>query len=517
MEEETYNCLIPRCLLVVLIVVQALLIIYYGNEKQGFIMDEYYTWMSANSYDNPEFKVPIGHWTDTEFLKEYFTVQEGEQFAYPAVWNNLKADVHPPLYSWVLHTICSFFTNYLSKWFGLCLNLAYAILISILVYLTAKDITGNCYVGLAATLLYSLSNWAISSAMYIRMYQQLVLMISWSCFWHVRNIEVCDLKKSAYIQLGIITVLGAITHYHFLIFAFFEALFYCISKMAKKDKSNVWKYILVMGISAVISVLIFPPMIRDIFFGYRGTEAFSNLIKGDGYMYTLSSIWNMIDNRLLAGIPIWIIVLMIAMALFEVVKKYSNYDKVRVFLKLGIVLTPTMGFALLVAKTAPYLTDRYYFGIGPVFAVFIVCILSIIINNLIKIRFKRWLTLIISFLLSITTLYTANINYLNDFINDQRKSIQDTECSNYLYIIDKNTWKVMDNINVLWDMEQIYFTEENQISGIQGENMNEDVLLLGIVSDNTTGIVDKLKQIYGYNNAQYICRNGDTVTFCLTK
>ena len=114
-------------------------------------------------------------------------------------------------------------------------------------------------------------------------------------------------------------------------------------------------------------------------------------------------------------------------------------------------------------------------------------------------------------------IYTANINYLNDFINDQRKSIQDTECSNYLYIIDKNTWKVMDNINVLWDMEQIYFTEENQISGIQGENMNEDVLLLGIVSDNTTGIVDKLKQIYGYNNAQYICRNGDTVTFCLTK
>ena len=123
MGEKVKKLILPRYLLIVIIVIQGLLIIFYGNKKQGFIMDEYYTWMSANSFDNPEFVVPMNQWTSTKFLTEYFTVQKGEQFAFISVWNNLKADVHPPLNSWILHIICSLFTDTLSKWFGLILNL----------------------------------------------------------------------------------------------------------------------------------------------------------------------------------------------------------------------------------------------------------------------------------------------------------------------------------------------------------------------------------------------------------
>ena len=293
-------------------------------------------------------------------------------------------------------------------------NLVYAIFITILIYLTAKTVSGNYIVGLAAAFLYSCRNFAFSSAMYIRMYQQLVLMISWSCYWHVKNIGECNVKKSRYGLLCVITVLGTITHYHFLIFAFFEAVFYCISKWVCKHKRDVWKYFFSMGISAITSVLIFPPMIRDIFFGYRGTEAFSNLLHGDGYLNTANLVWNIIDNRLLAGIPIYIYVLMIISAIIIIVKQYGS-DKKDKIIQLGMLFLPTMGFFLIVVRTAPYITDRYYFGIGAVIAVFIVCIVSIILQYLVKTRLHNAFLLSLCVVLPIVTLFKMNVNYLNAF------------------------------------------------------------------------------------------------------
>ena len=107
--------------MVVLLLLQLAVLFYYGGRKAGFHEDELYTYYSSNK--TAGLFVNDRQWTQGEELRNDFVVLGGEGFRYDVVWQMQSWDVHPPLYYFLFHTICSLFPGVFSKWLGIAVNL----------------------------------------------------------------------------------------------------------------------------------------------------------------------------------------------------------------------------------------------------------------------------------------------------------------------------------------------------------------------------------------------------------
>ena len=120
----------------VIVLSTALLAWQIAFHKENFHVDELWTYAHANStqgaYLSPRIDSYLKYvrtdlfyrWIPGEAFHDYLTVQPEEAFRYGHIGENLKVVEHPPLYFWLLHTICSFFPDVFSKWQSAGLNLA---------------------------------------------------------------------------------------------------------------------------------------------------------------------------------------------------------------------------------------------------------------------------------------------------------------------------------------------------------------------------------------------------------
>ena len=94
-----------------------------GARKDGFDIDEYFTYGLANSYHQPFLNTETGRWISGKAFSDYLTAS-GHAHEYLNVYENQIADVHPPLYYLFVHAVCSVFRNPpFTKWTGIGLNL----------------------------------------------------------------------------------------------------------------------------------------------------------------------------------------------------------------------------------------------------------------------------------------------------------------------------------------------------------------------------------------------------------
>ena len=101
-----------RLIMVLILVVQLLNVLYWGSKKEGYYIDELWTYGLANSYEAPFLWEKAGYmneWHEPEFYMDYLVANEGEKFAFHSVYENQARDVHPPFYYMILHTVCSLF------------------------------------------------------------------------------------------------------------------------------------------------------------------------------------------------------------------------------------------------------------------------------------------------------------------------------------------------------------------------------------------------------------------------
>lgn len=129
-----------------LLVAQLSIIFFFATKKNGLFIDEIWTYNLSNSYFNPF----IGNASkffntvlDGSFFYNSLTVQQNQIFSYASVFASQAADVHPPLYYCLIHTICSFFPNTFSIWFGLAPNILFFVLVYFFIVAISYDITKN--------------------------------------------------------------------------------------------------------------------------------------------------------------------------------------------------------------------------------------------------------------------------------------------------------------------------------------------------------------------------------------
>ena len=351
--------------LALFIIAALCLLIFYGNRKAGFHEDEYYSYYSTNR--SLGLYEPDGAWQDRQTVLDEFSVVSGEGFSYSRVREAQSWDVHPPFYYYLLHTVCSLTPGVFSKWQGLFLNMLAFVLNAVLLALT-----GRCFfrkLDLAApfpeagavilTAFWCLNPAVISGVLFIRMYEWLTVFVLALCLLHLEldfSRPVFSLRFLA--GLFLISFLGFMTQYFFVIYLFFTGLFtvlLCLFRKGLSPKQKLFcvlRYAITAAAALVAGVLYYRAALSHIFRGYRGEEAQESFFDLHNLTERLSYFGSLLNTGMFAGfLPVFLILAALCLILsFLLKKKLTGSEKHSLLPVLYLLFTTAASF-LTIAKT----------------------------------------------------------------------------------------------------------------------------------------------------------------------
>lgn len=406
------------CIVLLLMVAN---VFYWGMKKEGFYCDELYSYHFVCQTDFPFIIEDRGEetwmnsWHSSEFFQDYLTITEEEAFDIWGTYKSIERDTHPPLFYILMEIICSAFSlvfpGAFSKWCGIAINIIFFVPTILILYKLANNIMESRIYAIVTCILYGFSIGAVSTVVYIRMYMMLTLfgiifayinVLLWKRLWNERSGSAAGL----YIALFLTTVLGIMSQYYFLIYAFFICAVIWLCALAAKKYKFMLKYTAVMALGILVSYLIWPELRYDLLAGdtaesslasFSGSMDWSSfqeylaminaeLFSGLGglllilaaliIIYALISIWWNVDHHITqkGGIQIW-------GERKETVKKIEfqigSTDIIIIQISLAV-----FGYLFLIAKIAPFKEDRYIFNIFPLIILVLVYIAKRLLSGL---------------------------------------------------------------------------------------------------------------------------------------
>lgn len=352
------------------------LIVFWGFQKDGYYIDEFYTYTRANG-TGIGVKVDVGQWNRTDSFISELASEGDENFRFGQVYKN--CGFHPPVYHYMLHFVCSFFPGVFSKWLGIGLNMILMVLLLLLCADTAWRISGkDPYATLLATAVVAFAPATISGALFIRMYFGMALFGMWFMNLHVRNLEQEKLSVTKFlIPVLICGFLGFLTMYYFMIFMFIVTFFYCFYLFfcCKRYKDTVI-YGSTVTLSLILAYFYFPVWVFYVFkTGGKSKKVKQNLIStdGDDIVRRIKFFYKLLNRHVFGGLlPVFIVLFVIGLiVLFFAWKKYGKIKDVpfagRCMFFLGS--TTVLYFLVMLKMTTKAMdtTHRYCFVVYPIF------------------------------------------------------------------------------------------------------------------------------------------------------
>lgn len=381
-------------LLAAILIVQSLFLGIFIQQKEGFFIDETYSYGLSNGYYQPFLATDNGafdKWLDESFFHEYITVQEGEQFAYDSVYYNQTQDVHPPIYYFLLHTVSSMFPNTFSKWFAFSINLLAFVICNIFLFLIAKKLFKNSWLAILPMFIYGFSLMGINNATYFRMYMLMTMFTVISAYLHIKLAD--RWRPLLLVFIPIVFIFGFLTQYYFIFFAFFMAAAFCIYKLVKRQIKHFFIYGAIMIGAVGASVALYPACINHLFNdGFVATQTRENILGFSNYFatlkrYFLASYQSVFYTFKLLPVLLAVVVLLVLFAIVRCIVKIKQKNKlgekiqVKTWLKskcgyteiLGLLLLLITGLSFFVqTKLAVVFTERYIYNLYPFFALLLV-------------------------------------------------------------------------------------------------------------------------------------------------
>ena len=357
--------LIFGLMLVLLLVLELLLNIYFGYQKHGFHEDEYYTYFSTNR--SLGLYKPDREWQSSETIANEFMVLPGEGFNYSLVALVQSWDVHPPLYYFIFHTICSIEAGVLSKWTGIVTNLIAFVICYLLLWRIMERLKVSKTLQLIVLAFWGFNPMTISFNMFIRMYMWLTVFVLLCTLMHLRFwIETMDGEKAHLplwkiwliyiVPIMVVSYLGFLTQYFYMIFFFFmgvgTGLYLLTSKrrfvLAKGVKKGctsrpegkyrkvlvletfasrlklIAVYVVSCAAALGLAVISYPASASHIFSGYRGTGAIESFTDTSNFTDRLSFFVGLLDSDVFGGLLTLIMLFIVLVMLYLWANKDSG-------------------------------------------------------------------------------------------------------------------------------------------------------------------------------------------------
>ena len=372
--------------LAVMLCVQIILMTYFGFQKQNLHVDEYFSYYSTSD-NNFYVNLQDREWNPGNIAIKKCIVDLDDRFDYKNVYEMEAKDVHPPLYYYCLHTVCSIIIpEVFSKWTGLGLNIFFfALSFIILGNITWLLSEGNHKMVLAVNLFYGFNPAVISLVMFIRMYMLLTVLIMLFVYIHLLIVKAeYRLSIKRILAIAAVSFAGFLTHYYFLIFAgIFAAVFavaaWIRTRRVKVNLLNFGSFLLGTG----LAVLYYPVCIEHIFFGYRGTGAQASFLDISNTLYRLRYFTHLTSRFAFAGcmkeILAAILVITASAGIVLFLKRKEGMWRKCSFIWSGAwiaMILAAAGYYILVVKTALTNEDEMVRYVIPVYAFFFLILIA---------------------------------------------------------------------------------------------------------------------------------------------
>ncbi len=475
--------------------------IYVCLQKQDFHTDEYYTYQLANSTLGPWWVVPQDEWFSPDYLQQQMAVQEGHQFDYASVIYHERYDFHPFLYTALIHTVCSFFPGQFNSWFGLGVNIAFALLCVWFLYLCMKRLTGGFWIPLLSSLFFGVSYGMVNEVVFTRMYVIAMFLVTLTVWLHLKCFDDPD-HPGFYIGLGITSFAGALTHYFYVIVLVCVCTVYFIILLSRRKVRSALLYAFTEAAAALAAIAVFPTMISQIF---NGANEY-NTVSQYSYLYRIGTFLKIVNHGVFGGL-MWVLLALIIIT----VVLYKRYHLIRKeyigwLEKLFMLAIPCIVYVMTIAQSAPYLTDRYISTVYPLFLLIAVWMLYVTFK---VVRRKQIVVaaFVIAAAVSITGMYSqqpiTNLYTDRASINQLQEKREDRNA--LIFIADNCTWTIPSALSELKDYRLLLVMPYSEIPGGQLDELLND---------------EQAMNIYMYTwdvNADDLTRYQDQITLLLKK
>ena len=338
------------------------LMLYYAAHKQGYHVDELYTYELAN-YPGGFYALEDGYmdsWHDGSFYSAVLT--PGRLFDYTIPWNNQKIDVHPPLYYCLIYTAESLFPQLGLPWVGLLPNFVCILAGAAVLYCTAKRLIGRFWPAWTAAACWLLCVGVQGMAVFTRMYslmmlEGIVLLYCHLVLWQALQAGQKP-PRAVWPGLFAVTMAGALTQYFFLVFCFFVCGLFGVWLLAARRFKTAGGYVVAEFAALAAAYAAFPTMKAHIFSGSRGKEAFASVFDLSALAEWGRSIGTVVQLLAAQFGGLWLWAVVVAAAAVVLWRRGCRLRGKGLFAA-GLLLA-SAGYVALIDKAAPFEADRYY-------------------------------------------------------------------------------------------------------------------------------------------------------------
>ncbi len=467
--------------IMLILIVQCVFLCVLGKQKEVYHCDEIFTYRLSNDFNSTEVhNLQSVH----DFFVDKTTVKSGEEFSYGKVYQNQVNDVHPPLYYFVFHTISSFFTGQISKWFGLAINIFFALASSLLFFCLCNKVCKLKIISIIATVFYAFSIGSVGTVMFLRMYSMLVFFSLLYVYLNVLLFESNNNIVKLFLCLGLCatTITGFLTHYYFVVFAGFSSagffIYLIIQNFKKTIKFRITiAYFVSIFSGLALSVYLYPAMIQHIFYSYRGVQTYTFNIQEKAQY--LKEYLDIIASDFLISLPITIALLVLSVVMLFIPKIRKNIvtamkNPIIIIFNILCIL-----FVITIAVVAPYQTDRYIFCLYPIIALLIVNIVSAIFSSF-KIE-QNWIfTAAVMFVFMFFTYATNPIEYKYSEYSDNIIGEIEPYTDDTVIVLTDAEWKLntvmldvaeFDKFCIVIGENNVYKTLKRVLNNYTAENL----------------------------------------------
>lgn len=497
-----------------LLLLQLLLLIYYGSRKSGFHEDEFYSYYSTNK--TAGLFVNDREWIDKDSYRNEFVVLPGEQFRYGIVKQMQSWDVHPPLYYYILHTVCSLFPGVFSKWLGIAVNLTAFVpcffLLAGIVYEIAGKGEKGVRLAFLTCLLWGGSAAVISGVMFIRMYQWMTLFVLLCAWLHVRAVRKQKFGLPFLIPVGVTVFLGFLTQYFYMVFHFFLGAAFCVYLLSRKKIRVLLSYGAACVLAFGLAVLYYPASMSHIFRGYRGTEAMNEFADTGNTLERLQFFTELFDKYEVAGClaVILLVICLLWVTRSCLLRREKLVDHLagrrvsgRLPVEIWLLVSACAGYFFIVAKTALLLgetSNRYMLPIYGLLLFLLLYFLTEPLSGFLPEEKKTgWILFCVLcagvLLMNGISLKAGRVFFLYEEEQAAMAFVRENKdvpvVVFYNSASESNVWRLSDE---LMEYPEIYLASEDNMDELTDETLNTSDRVLAYVADHesSTACLDRL-------------------------
>lgn len=443
-----------------------LMCIIVGKKSYGLEGDELFCYISSTSLGGWKGICFLDDqtWYDGDYFYQATVATDSERFNIPMVFENQTMDTHPPLYYVFLNLICSLFPGQFSKWFGIGLNIFFLLLVGIGLFLLLEYFIHKKYVSLFLSTVFCCSYLSIDMALFIRMYILLMVSFLFSSWYHLRIYQQANespdftLKKSwkQYLILGILTIVGALTHYYFLVYQAMISALYVVLLWRNKKPRQVIDYIITMAISGICYCCMYPAVFTHILFKYEGRDAVHKFLKTTTLFGEGIEMLKDFNEDMFKGMLFPLLAVMAIATLILVLLKRFQLKKLGIYF---LLIIPSIIYFWGISKASPFIVLRYVSPVAALIYTFIILWLKLLWDAISESKAGYP---VICILMALITFFFPLESVKNSYFEERAQVVEALaeKCDYCAYITgDAYNWKMWEDYAIYPEFEGLFFID----------------------------------------------------------